>query len=182
MTFAVRRPADPTLVIPPGAPFAPITHSYTAPGSYTEAVPAGASQLILELAGPGGGGGVGGGGSGALCRRTFPLSPADWSSVFAVTLDQGGAGVAGGSGQVSTPTIVTGMGVNLVAGGGGGGGADGAGGPGGVGSAGGGDVFAGEAGTSAAGGAAVRGNIITAGAGGGPGLAGQAGAVAFAYS
>ena len=129
-----------------GGTFAPVTHQYTAPGSFTETIPTpatgqpGPSQLVVELGGPGGGGsfspyltrtppGVSGsGGSGALNRVTFPLTSADWGKTFNVTISPGGVGgdpVMSFNGSAAAACAITNgsfsTAVNMQAGGGQGG-------------------------------------------------------------
>lgn len=203
----------------PPPTFTPVTHQYTTPGTYTETIPTpatgrpGPTQLVIEVGGPGGGGsfspyltrtppGVSGsGGSGALCRSTFPLTPADWGTTFRITISPGGVGGDGTvnfNGQPASPSTVTqgtfSTAINMQAGGGQGGTWNpGAGGAGGVAS--GGQVnLAGNAGqgnspTLSVGGVGIHGNLITSGAGGnasvvpnGNGSPGLTGPAAFAYT
>lgn len=101
---------------PPLAPFAPVTHSYTSPGSYTVTIPGpgtgtnGPSQMVIEMGGPGGGGsfspymtrspqGVSGsGGSGAICRSVFALNSSNWGQTVVLNIQ---SGAAGGDGTVN---------------------------------------------------------------------------------
>lgn len=82
---------------------------YSTPGSYTFTVPAGVTQLMVEVLGGGGAGGAsanggsasisgnagGGGGAGGYSRKLCSVSP---GALVAVTVGLGGAAVASGNG------------------------------------------------------------------------------------
>lgn len=210
---------------PPPSTFTPVTHQYTAAGSFSEVIPTppsgqpGPTQLVIELGGPGGGGSFspymtrtppavsGSGGSGALCRSTFPLTPADYGTSFLITISpgaQGGDPTVNFSGRNANPSTITqgsfSTAVNMQAGGGQGGTWNNSpvsldGGAGGVAS--GGQVnLNGNAGqgqtlypTPSHGGVAIVGLLISSGYGGdgstvpnGFGNSGWSGAAAFAYT
>lgn len=185
-------------------PFTPVTHFYRTPGTYTEMIPTGAKQVVIEAGGSGGGADQGygapgspshgtGGGSGSLTRITVPIGPGDWGNPFTVVVGTGGA--ANLAGTRSTVTgAASNRSISLTAGAGGGAtvGVVGA-----AGVASGGDVningFPGDQSTAGggdgAGGPAVGGALINSGAGGNspglstaPGGPGQNGASAFSYT
>ena len=61
--------------------FAPISHTYIAPGAAVETVPAGATTVVIEVNHPGGGGGTsgtgfsgGGGGGGGYSKSSYACS------------------------------------------------------------------------------------------------------------
>lgn len=96
MSFAARvnrTQAPPTL---PG----PVVRLYEYPTTtFTDVIPQGAVQVVIEVGGGGGGGGGsnttamgGGGGGGGVGRSTYPITPAQWGQTFNGSLGPGGAG------------------------------------------------------------------------------------------
>jgi hypothetical protein len=128
--------------------FSGATDTYATAGTFTETIPAGASNVTIECwgasAGGAGGNGSGligeGGASGGYSRTTQVLTSANWGQTYSVTIGAAGAGgaagahPAGGAGGMSsvatgTKTITTlidnGGGVSTYAGGSAGGTASG---------------------------------------------------------
>ncbi len=101
-------------------------YGYGVPGSFTYTVPAGKTQIYVEVWGAGGGGGgsaatagaVGGGGGGGAYARAL-LTGLTPGQQIAVVVGQGGAGGVGGSGANGTASSV---GADISCGGGLGGG------------------------------------------------------------
>jgi hypothetical protein len=81
--------------------FTTVTNTYSTAGSYTDTVPTGAAQVVIEVwgsSGPGGNGtgavdtgfGAGGGASGSYCKTTKSVGPGDWGKTFSVSVDSAG--------------------------------------------------------------------------------------------
>ena len=108
------------------AAFTPVMVGYATPGSYTFTVPAGKTQIHVEVWGAGGGGGgsaatagaAGGGGGGGAYARAL-LTGLTAGDEIAVVVGQGGAGGVGASGANGTASSV---GADISCGGGLGGG------------------------------------------------------------
>lgn len=88
-------------------------------GSLDWTVPAGVTQVMVELWGAGGGGALGGGGgSGAYVKAIFEVTPGQVLTTF---VGAGGNGVSGGStgsGSTGGSSSITSSGFNIIAGGG----------------------------------------------------------------
>jgi hypothetical protein len=106
--------------------FAPVKHTYTTAGTYTETIPVGAKSLYMEVGGSGGGGDVGygavgnpihggGGGAGGFCSRTIAVSQSNWGQTFTVSV--GAAGAAQSNAQGSSAAGMGGL-INMLANGG----------------------------------------------------------------
>ena len=73
------------------------TNTYASAGTFTETIPVGASQVVIEASGSSGDGGHGagsgcgaagggGGGSGSYGKKTLALTSADWGKTLSVTV------------------------------------------------------------------------------------------------
>ena len=139
-------PTSGTLTIPThfygGQAFSPVTHIYSAHGSFTETIPAGASSVVIEVWGATGGGGNGsgtgcnvkgggGGGSGGYSRSSSMSVLGHSGQTMAYTVGTGGS--SGSSGVASTVSSGTFTIASTLNGGGGAGGGVGTGGLGGAG-------------------------------------------------
>lgn len=83
------------------ATFTPVTRTYNTPGSGTETIPVGASQVVITVNGSGGGGSCShNGGAGGRSIKTVSLSPSDWNAslVYGVGTSGSGGRIGGGSG------------------------------------------------------------------------------------
>lgn len=160
-----------------GSPFSPVNDTYASAGTFTETIPTGSSQVVIEDCGSGGSGGGGdaqsgdsggGAGSGAYVKKTFALTSSDWGTTFSVSLAAGstanGANLDGNTALASTVTNGTyGTATSLSAGGGAAG----------IGFANG--SAAGSGGTASGGDVNTSGNAGTSGPGGTPPLLGGSG-------
>lgn len=100
-----------------GNNFVAVTNTYTSGTAQTETVPNGASQVVIDLWGPGGGGGgsddVGsdGGGGGGYCRKTISLVGGGTFTWTVGAIGTGGPrfdpGTAGGQTKVDNGTYGT---------------------------------------------------------------------------
>lgn len=89
--------------------FAGSTSSYTSHGSFTETIPSGASNVVIEVWGASSAGGDvaggpahdgGGGASGGYARSSYSLSPSNWGQTMTVVIGTGGVARFGLSGLV----------------------------------------------------------------------------------
>ena len=96
-----------------GSATSPILHQYSTPGTYSETIPSGISQVVIEVWGPGGGGSAGdkagpdngdGASSGGYACVTAAVPPSNWGATFIVVVGVTGAGGSGtgGGGQPGT--------------------------------------------------------------------------------
>lgn len=98
--------------------FSPVLHSYTS-GSGSDVIPTGASQVVIEVTGPGGigAGGTyptkpyesgGGGGGGGYAKSTYPITSAEWGKSIAYVVGTSAtvtaSSVSSGSFSVSSMT------------------------------------------------------------------------------
>lgn len=90
--------------------FTPVTHTYNTAGSYTETIPTGASQVVIEVWGGSGAGGAGfgpvctgytggGGASGSYSRSTYSLNSGNYGQTIAVAVGAAGLGASGSNGS-----------------------------------------------------------------------------------
>jgi hypothetical protein len=117
------------------------TDTFNTAGTFTETIPSGASQVVIEVWGASGGGGGGqtatkpftiggGGGSGGYSRRTIAISSGNWGkTIHTVIGASGGDASAGAASTLSSGTFTM---TTQNANGGGGGGTNGGGGAGGT--------------------------------------------------
>lgn len=161
------------------------TVTYSTAGSFTETIPSGAVQAVIEVWGgtgcggagsgaPGGSGAAGGGGSsGGYARSTYSLTSSNWGQNMAVVVGVGGVRLTnqGGNSTVSSGTYTIPFGGAAILGGGGNNGGDATSGP-----------FVGGAGGTPGGTASgshdlqAAGSVGTAGTNGSPGTPGTGGA------
>jgi hypothetical protein len=181
------------------APFSGQTDTFNTAGTFTETIPSGASQVVIEVWGASGGGGGGqsatkpftsggGGGSGGYSRRTIAISSGNWGkTIHTVIGASGGDASAGAASTLSSGTFTM---TTQNANGGGGGGTNGGGGAGGTSSGGttntSGNVGGPGGGGSGAGGAGIVGINGTGGSGGtgnfNSGSVGATGLAIFKYT
>jgi hypothetical protein len=139
--FAVRAPGLTTYrtaILSGVGKFVPTVRTYAAAGSFTETVPVGASQVIIEVYGGGGSGGVsssgsssifGGAGGAGYSKKTLTLVRSDGGKTCAVVVAQlvsgintgvsNQAGTTGNLSSVNTSNLANGSGTLIQANGGG---------------------------------------------------------------
>jgi hypothetical protein len=109
------------------APFGGQTDTFSTAGTFTETIPSGSSQVVMEVWGGSGSGGGGtyptkpytsggGGGSGGYNKTTVSLSSADWGKTITATIGAPGTASTLTSGTKAITTMTS----NTGAGGGGG--------------------------------------------------------------